>query len=460
MVAACVFIIALDFVLFRKSLSLYFIQDDFWYLWLTSDQSIRGFAKLFTTPTPFYRPISNSLYFFFMQLVFGVNPLPYHVANLLAHAFNSLAVGYLVYLLTENRALAFVSSVIFTSRVGHVIAVYWICVTTQSWPLMFFLISLILYIHYHRSARPGLLAGSYFCFALCAFSNINGPTLVLLITLYDLLMREGRSLLSIARREAGFYAIVLVFLILQFVIFKYPEHGEYHVSAGPAALKVFGIINVYAFNLLYLISYLTDGPAWMVAVSILVGLAVISFALLAFIRAARRKQSSQGRLYLFFGFWYIWGFAPHLGLTGHIWPQYITVAAVGLSFLLASLLVRFLRPKALAAALCLILALSFFSVRLFEKEEYDAKGIIYKSELARNIISDLREDLKRDPGVETIIILNGQVELWWILRYGRNAEVFVDKFRPIFYLYSADGATTDSSTLVLRYDNMHLYVVR
>jgi hypothetical protein len=156
----------------------------------------------------------------------------------------------------------------------------------------------------------------------------------------------------------------------------------------------------------------------------------------------------------------MWGFAPYLGLTGHIWPQYITTAAVGLSFLVASLLVRFLRPKALTAALCLILALSFFSVRLFEKEEYEAKGIIYKSELARNVISDLREHLEREPGVETIVILNGGVELWWILHYGRNAEVFVDRFRPIFYLYSADGVATDSSTLVLRFDNMHLYVVR
>ena len=104
--AACGIIVVLDLALFWKSLELYFIQDDFWYLWFTSDQSVRGFAKLFTTQNVFYRPISNFLYFFMLQMVFGTNPFPYHLANLLVHMLNSLAVGYLVYLLTEHRLLA------------------------------------------------------------------------------------------------------------------------------------------------------------------------------------------------------------------------------------------------------------------------------------------------------------------------------------------------------------------
>ena len=62
--AACLCVLALDLVLFWRALELYFIQDDFWYLWITSDQSISGLAKLFTTQNVFYRPISNFLYFF------------------------------------------------------------------------------------------------------------------------------------------------------------------------------------------------------------------------------------------------------------------------------------------------------------------------------------------------------------------------------------------------------------
>jgi hypothetical protein len=458
--AACGIIVVLDLALFWKSLELYFIQDDFWYLWFTSDQSIRGFAKLFTTQNVFYRPISNFLYFFVLQTVFGTNPFPYHLANLLVHVLNSLAVGYLVYLLTEHRLLAFASAVIFTSRVGHVIAVYWICVTTQSMPLMFFLLSLILYVHYRKNDRPGLLVASYLSFALCAFSNINGPSLVVLFTVYDVLVRRDRSLWSVVSRESGFYVTVAMFLFLQFIVFEYAPTADYSVSVDWLALKIFGMLNAYAFNSLYLIGQLGASGTAMATAGIGAGLATISVALVVFITAGRRESRPEGRVYLFFGIWYIWGFVPYLPLTEHVWPQYITTASVGLAFVSAGLLTRFLRARTLAATLCLILILSSLSIRIFEREEYETKGIIYKSKLARNVISDLREHLERQPHVERVVILNARTEIWWILHYGRNAELFVDRLRPIFYPVSAESIVPDSTSLVLRFEGMHLYEVQ
>ncbi|UCD56450.1 MAG: hypothetical protein JSV16_11510, partial [Candidatus Hydrogenedentota bacterium] len=401
------------------------------------------------------------LYFFIMQIIFGLNPFPYHVCNVLIHVFNSLAVGYLVYLLTRNRMLAFASAVIFTSRVGHVIAIYWICVTTQSMPLLFFLLSLILYIHHRRSGSLGLLVGSYVFFALCVFSNINGPSLVVLITLYDVLIQKDRSPWSILGRESGFYMIVGVFLFLQFIVFGYHPPGDYRLSLGPLALQNFGILNVFACNSLYLITYLTNfSPPVMVAAGTLAGLATVSIAIAGFFKCARCKFSQGARIPLFFGLWYVWGFVPYLPLAEHLWPQYITTAAVGFSFLFGCVLDRFLRTRGLAAALCIMLVVSFFSIRLFEKEEYETKGIIYKSELARNVISDLRHNLKYEPHAERIIILNGKQELWWILQYGTTAGVFLDRYRPIFYLTSPDTIISDPASLVLRYENMRLYIVR
>jgi len=458
--AACACIVIVDVALYWKSLGLYFIQDDFWYLWITSDQSFRGLMELFTTQNVFYRPISNFLYFFSLQMIFGTNPFPYHLANLLIHVFNSLAVGYLVYLLTENRPMAFASAIIFTSRVGHVTAVYWICVTTQSMPLMFFLLSLILYVHHHRSGRPGLLIASYASFALCAFSNINGPSLAVLFTAYDVIVRRDRSLWSIVRREAGFYATVALFLFLQFIVFEYGPTDDYTVSIGALALKIFGILNVYAFNSLYMLGHLGVSRSIMATAGMWAGFAVISTALVVFIIAGRQGSKQEGNLHLFFGMWYVWGFVPYLPLTEHVWPQYITTAAVGLAFISAALLTRFFRAKGLAAALCMILTISFFSIRVFEKEEYEKKGIMYKSELGRHVIADLKGHIERQPRVERIIILDGRTELWWILHYGRNAEIFVDRYRPIFYPVSADGFVSDSSSLVLRFEGMRLYKVQ
>ncbi|MBI5118126.1 hypothetical protein HZA56_16750 [Candidatus Poribacteria bacterium] len=506
--AACACIAALDLVLYRKSLSLYFIQDDFYYLWFTSDQSIRGFIKLFAQQHIFYRPISNYLYFYLMQTAFGTNPFPYHLLNLLIHVFNSLATGYLVYLMTRNRVLAITSAVIFTSRIGHVIAIYWICVSTQSMPLMFFLLSLILYIRYLENGRPSVLVWSYLSFVFCAFSNINGPTLVALVTLYDILSRDNRSFLSILKSESGFYVIVATFLFLQFVVFGYHPPKDYRINVGLLALRNFGVLNLFSCNTLYLANYLGGAPPVMLAAGVLAGIATISGALICSLRnvvekpnvrpfppkpesglAHSESQNMDSRLrgndnpatmhtfypdnsassrsaaagkpapYLFFGLWYIWGFAPYLPLSEHVWPQYITTAAVGLSFLSAALLTRLLKPKMLAAALCLIVAVSFLSVRLFEREEYDTRGIIYKSALARNVVSDFTRSLSQQPDVDKVIVLDGTVDLWWILHYGKYAEVFTGKVKPIFYLNSSETIRPDPATLVLRFENMRLHKV-
>ncbi|MBI4832353.1 MAG: hypothetical protein HY801_12550 [Candidatus Lindowbacteria bacterium] len=356
--------------------------------------------------------------------------------------------------------MALVSAAIFTSRVGHVIAIYWICVTTQSMPLAFFLLSLILYIHYLENGRLAVLIASYLSFALCAFSNINGPTLVALITLYDMLVRRDRSVRSILKNESGFYLIVAAFLYLQFGVFGYNPPQDYRVSIGLLALRNFGILNLFAYNSLYVASYLAGAPPAMLAAGVLAGVTTMWVAISAFLRGVRNGLRQEGRLYLFFGFWYVWGFLPYLPLSEHVWPQYITASAVGLSFLSAALLTRFLKPKMLAASLCVILAVSFFSVRLFEREEFETRGIIYKSALARNVVSDLKQAIEQRPEAETIIVLDGKVELWWILHYGRNAEVFTGKNRPIFYMRTGQEIPAGPKSLVLRFDNMRLHRVQ
>lgn len=460
--AACIF--AVCCLLFWRGLRLYFIQDDFIYLWFTKNQSLHGFLQLFANKSAgFYRPISTYLYFFVLQWLFGVNAFPYHLANLLIHISNSLLLAYLVYLLTKSRVVAFASALIFATRVGHVISVYWICVTTQSMTLMFFLLSLIFYVHHWKAGGRRNLFLSYFFFALCAFSNVNGPALVLIFTVFDVLIRREVSVKAIVRREAAFYCIVVFFLIIQFAVIGYDPPGEYSVLLKPEALKNFGALNVFAYNFLFLLDYYTAYPPTMIPFGIVIGAATIAGSVFWYIRDRRRPE---GGLLLLFGFWYVWGFLPYLPLTRHlwlgdyIWPQYITMPAVGLAFVLAWTLTRLLRPRLLAVALCGILLLSYFSVQGFDRLEYDTKGTVYKSELARNVIGDLQKNLAIQPNAKRIVILNSDVSLWWILHYGRNFEVFSGVYRPIFYYTGPTDIVPDSDSLVLRFEGMHLYRVQ
>jgi hypothetical protein len=465
--AAIIFLVLINCLFYWKSLGLYFIQDDFFYLASTSDHTLHGFLQIFTpSSTGFYRPISNPLYFFLLQLLFGTNPFPYHLANLLIHIINSLAVGYLVYLLTTNRKAAFLSALLFTSRVGHVIAIYWICVTTQSITLMFFLLAFISYIRYQKNGHLGYLLASYGFFALCAFANMNGPTLAVIITAFDLLMRKQNPMRTILKQESGFYAIVLLYLFLQFVVIGYrTQSNEYQVALGVQSLRNFGALNIFLYNFLFLFDHYLLYPETKVAFGFVMGAATIIMAVALAWHDKKSGQTTQSRLFLLFGFWYLWGLLPYLVIPGHlwlgeyVWPQYITTSAVGLAFLLAWLMIRLLPQKALIVAVSLLLLISFETVRVFEDVEYQTKGTIYKSELARNVIGDLTGYLKQQPKTKNIFILNSDVELWWILHYGRNLQVFTGTFRPIFHFTSSPALTAGANTLVVKFEGMHLLKV-
>ncbi len=133
-----------------------------------------------------YHPLTmlcyNVLYHFFK-----LNPVPYHVLNILLHSVNSLLVFLLVFLLLERKIFpAVIASLLFALHPLHVESVAWISETKDVLYTLFYLAAMIVWIRYqkNRSVKIYLLALSLFL--LSCFSKAMAVTLPLALLLLDM----------------------------------------------------------------------------------------------------------------------------------------------------------------------------------------------------------------------------------------------------------------------------------
>jgi len=116
----------------------------------------------------------------------GLNPVPYHVINLLFHLFNILLVFYFIRLLTQRKVAALIVALLFAVHPMNVEAVSWISARSSVSYLCFYMLGLIQYVRYLSSdkERKYLIYTAIFCL-LSLLSKANALTFPLVIVLID-----------------------------------------------------------------------------------------------------------------------------------------------------------------------------------------------------------------------------------------------------------------------------------
>ena len=158
---ATVAMCALAFVVYWPVLNDYFTLDDFIWLQAASNPDIGDLFRdafvstpvtSFDFPTPFWRPAIDA-YFFVMWRSFGLEPLPYHVASVAIHAANGLLIAVLVWQLTTKRLASLLAGVLFLTLPTYDFAVSWISSVTELFALLFYLITMVLYVAYLKNTK-------------------------------------------------------------------------------------------------------------------------------------------------------------------------------------------------------------------------------------------------------------------------------------------------------------------
>ena len=161
---SCALIMILGLAVYANSLGGEFLWDD--HHLIEDNMTINRWSKVtrvFTTDIAsgaggkynFYRPLQIISYMFDYWL-WKLNPIGYHLTNILLHILTALCLYWLINLIFKQPMLAFLSSVLFVVHPVHTEAVAYISGRADSLALLFMALCFIFYAKLQSKENIGL----------------------------------------------------------------------------------------------------------------------------------------------------------------------------------------------------------------------------------------------------------------------------------------------------------------
>ncbi len=206
-------------VYFRALFNDFVYLDDDQYI-LTNpfirDFSVKGLSAVFSTfYFSNYHPLTTLTYMFEYAL-YGLNPFPYHLFNVLLHLLNIFIVYKLVEKLSGKQITALVVALFFAVHPMHVESVAWVSERKDVLYAVFFSWSLLLYLRYIETGNEKRMKYYYGALVVFLFSLLSKPaavTLPLLMIAID--VYKGRKInAKVLLEKVPFFLLSLFFGII------------------------------------------------------------------------------------------------------------------------------------------------------------------------------------------------------------------------------------------------------
>ncbi len=460
-------LLVLGWVCYRSALDYPFIQDDYHHMWESQWRGWSSLPHLLTVQLPFYRPVSNAWYFAIGHALWGLNPVPYHIVNLLAYVGSAWCVGLLGAGIFRSPPAGYAAACIFLTTCGHLLPIYWICVMTTGALVFWCVAAWVCDRRAWATGRRGWRVCAALAFTACVFSNITGFTLAAILTLSAKLLPPRPSWQTLARAHWPFYAAGALWLVLQFLVLGWPSLQNYAVGGAAGGLATKGVLLshflLYSLSPVYLLVLGTDAGGWarfgMLSVCVIALLALGAWRYRVHVRRDADAESIRTGLLVAL-FIVGWGLVPYLSLQSHFAPYHIGIASIGVSLALGWLFGRALPRGASVLVLAAWLCASLFAIRAYEQREHTTQGIGWKAELARNIVADTGGILAMHPDVQRLVILNYNEHLFWFFEHGNMPDLYYG--RPdLEVVDGGDGRSVRPAPhqVVVRYRDRHLELV-
>jgi hypothetical protein len=369
---------------YHGALGVYFFHDDFVFLDRATLSSPSDLIDLFSLErnqrgledtSHSYRPISTNLYFGLVQQAFGLEPLAFHLVNLLALAgIGTLLVVLLVRLgLTPWSSIA-LAVIYAASSINHETQL-WISVFQELSCALLVLAALLVHIGSDRSKWRGKVTvlGLYLPALLCKEMALSLPAILLC---WELVVRRSRLREALAATLALWIATA-VYVTVRVAVLAIPTEGPYAVRMGWFVLENLGTYAEWSAQALCLTSDWRAGLALLVLAG--VGL---------------RFASHEARRLVAFGvLWFLLALGPVIFMPDHLYRYYLVLPVLGLVTAIAALIgpvaSRIPRKEVRAGiALVLVLGFTFLSHQRFEQAVARRER---QTSRARSILVQLRE---------------------------------------------------------------------
>ncbi|MDD5438666.1 MAG: tetratricopeptide repeat protein [Candidatus Omnitrophica bacterium] len=253
-VCACVIALAVAWV-FAPSLRNGFVGDDAVYVTecnLIKGLSLQTAAKILTTfHYRLYKPVAL-LSFAVEYRFFGQNPFPYHVVNLILHLVNCGLVLWLLFIITKNIGISFLTAVLFGIHPLHVESVVWIAELKDMLYAMFFLAALIAYCFYIDRQRKGYYYALAALFAASLAVKPAGITLPFVLFAVDFIRGRRFDRAVFKEKIPVFFIAGLFFIINVYAHYLSPGlGGQARIgSASDTILRASYVLAFYCGKLL------------------------------------------------------------------------------------------------------------------------------------------------------------------------------------------------------------------
>jgi hypothetical protein len=239
-------LIILNFSLFFLNLNNFFLSDDFDWLYLTknSQSSIIGhFTSNYYGERGVggsYRPLVN-LVFWLNYKIGGLNPLPYHLTNLLFH----IGICFLVYLLVlilfedfkEKNKIAILAAIFFSILPNHSEAIIWISAIADPVAVFFYLLAFYLYLLFRKRGKIYFVLFSIISFILALLAKelaITLPLLILIWEFYEALENKSLKWKNIILRTLAYWMVLLAYLSIRYfsigLVFGYYAREKFKLN--------------------------------------------------------------------------------------------------------------------------------------------------------------------------------------------------------------------------------------
>lgn len=214
-----------------------FVWDD--QVLITDNNLIRNstyIPALFTTDlahdvfcsAAYYRPV-QTLSYMIDYFVWGLNPLGYHLTNLVLHLACVLLASMLIYRITKHEAVPLAVAALFAVHPVNSSAVTYIAGRADSLAFAAMLGAFLFFLRYHniadesRLTRVTVLAASLGCFAIALFSRENAILLPILLFSYSLLFHSAskHQLRTALTRALPHVMLAITFLFWRWSVLQF-----------------------------------------------------------------------------------------------------------------------------------------------------------------------------------------------------------------------------------------------
>lgn len=322
---------AIALISWLPSLWIPFMNDDFQILGFHRPHNFFDiFSPLWNSDVSglYWRPVVNIIHSLTIWL-FGFNPLPFHITNLVIYLLVVITLFYMLKNLNISDVSAFWGTIVFALLPSHDISVAWIAGRGDILAALFLILAAICYLKFNKTNNKLNIAG-FFIFLFLGFLTKEIAMLGFLIPFMTLVIRNHTNVRrAIISSSIGLFLLILVIVYRIILIpgnpFQSPNVTEFKFLTAFVNMMIYipgSLFSSYLFDI-----YRVD--------SILYRLILIVFLTSITLYTVRSDDKISKGIIVLGVFWYLVFILP---VTGLLMRWYSFTASIGLILILSQFL--------------------------------------------------------------------------------------------------------------------------